>query len=84
MVAIIHGTLVHTPIKGELTILHNCLLITNDQGDIAFLKQDVAKETVPSILQQAGLSAGDTKVRYLSDYQFLMPGLVDTHIHAPQ
>lgn len=84
MVAIIHGTLVHTPIKGELAILHDSLLITDDHGSITFLKQGIAKESVPSILQKAGLSAGDTNVRYLSDYQFLMPGLVDTHIHAPQ
>ncbi|ORZ23306.1 hypothetical protein BCR42DRAFT_404456 [Absidia repens] len=52
---IIYGTIVHTPIKGQLEVLLNALLLP-----------------------------GDTKVHYLSDFQFIIPGLIDTHIHAPQ
>ncbi|KAI8330477.1 guanine deaminase [Chlamydoabsidia padenii] len=83
MVAIIYGTLVHTPIKGKLEVLTNTLLVTDDKGVITLLKQGTPKEEVPTLLEQAGLSA-DTKVRYLSNSQFLMPGFIDTHLHAPQ
>ncbi|CAO3591069.1 unnamed protein product [Absidia cylindrospora] len=80
---IIHGTIVHTPIRGKLEVLLNTLLVSIDDGTITHLIPNFPKDNISSFLVQAQLPE-DTKVHYLSDFQFIIPGLIDTHIHAPQ
>ncbi|KAI9304092.1 hypothetical protein BJ944DRAFT_203310 [Cunninghamella echinulata] len=80
---IIYGTLVHTPKKGDLEILKNTLLITNEQGVIIHLVPQLPKENIDSFLKQHQLQ-DTTEIRYLTETQFLLPGFIDTHIHAPQ
>ncbi|CAO3607576.1 unnamed protein product [Cunninghamella blakesleeana] len=84
MVAIIYGTLVHTPTKGQLEILKNTLLVTNKEGVIIHLKPQLPKEEITLFLKQHELLIYKEKVRYLTGTQFLLPGFIDTHIHAPQ
>ncbi len=74
------GTMVHTPVCGELEIQHDALLQVNEEGDIsAVIKPGEANfESSLQSLQKAGA------LLELSDSQYLFPGLVDTHIHAPQ
>lgn len=74
------GTLMHTPVCGELEVLEDALLVVNGSGRINHLYQsdDSAYEEVKSAARQAGT------LLELSKGQYLLPGLVDLHIHAPQ
>ncbi|KAH8335657.1 hypothetical protein KR074_008578 [Drosophila pseudoananassae] len=71
------GTIVHTKSFNEFESIKNGFLVVGDDGKILCLGNDY----------QAWLS--NNKVNrpeevVLTDYQFLMPGFVDCHIHAPQ
>lgn len=71
----------HTPRLGHVEVLADTLLVTNTAGCIAHLGPADAP-TAEAALRQQGLTAAD--VRTLSATQWLMPGFVDTHVHAPQ
>ncbi|KAF4462279.1 guanine deaminase [Fusarium albosuccineum] len=65
-----HGTVIHSTSLTEITILKNALITISPSGRILSLQPDVATPDIP--------------VTKLSPHQFLIPGFVDTHNHAPQ
>ena len=76
----LRGTLMHAPGAGVVEILENALVAVDNHGQIATV-------TTPgnpgyAELEQAAAQAG--KLECLSPQEYLLPGLVDTHIHAPQ
>jgi len=68
---LVHGTLIHSPRAGEVEILENALVSVSQAGTI----DEVLPDTRP---------AGSDDLVRLETGQFLLPGLVDLHIHAPQ
>ena len=76
----IRGTLIHAPSAGDIEVLENALLAVDDGGRIAAVtgpgQPDYGK------LEQTAREAG--KLEVLSAGEYLLPGLVDTHVHAPQ
>ena len=76
----LRGTLIHTPAAGEVEILENALVAVGNNGQIAAVttpgRSDYAQ------LEQVATQAG--KLEQLSPQEYLLPGLVDTHVHAPQ
>ena len=76
----IRGTMIHAPAAGKIEILENALMAVDTSGLIAVLtrpgRQDYAE------LEQTAVDAG--KLEVLSPGEYLLPGLVDTHVHAPQ
>jgi guanine deaminase len=80
------GTLVHTPIQGEVELLRNALIVVGGDGRI----HTVYREDAPQA--SAAAAAAECKARCaaagnlvtLKDGQFLLPGMVDLHVHAPQ
>ena len=76
----IRGTLIHAPSAGDIKVLENALLAVDDGGRIAAVtgpgQPDYGK------LEQTAREAG--KLEVLSAEEYLLPGLVDTHVHAPQ
>jgi guanine deaminase len=62
------GTALHTPEPGRLEALENRLIVVDDQGVIEDIRPG---------------DPADADIR-LEPGQFLLPGLVDLHIHAPQ
>lgn len=86
---IFHGTLIHSQKLDELTILENAVLVVDaDDGRIIRLEENVPREDVPALLRSLELDDdaddGSAKTRYLQRTEFLIPGFVDTHNHAPQ
>ncbi|XP_017662813.1 PREDICTED: guanine deaminase isoform X3 [Lepidothrix coronata] len=73
------GTFVHSSASVPMEILHGHLLGVDDDGTIVFLEQSDQQE---QLAEKWGFKASD--IRQLSKHEFFMPGLVDTHIHAPQ
>ncbi|MGI2259116.1 guanine deaminase [Shewanella sp. GXUN23E] len=74
------GQLFHTPVKGDFQYLPKALVCIDSQGNILSVTTagDGQFETNIQQLDQAG------KLTRLTDSQYLMPGMVDLHVHAPQ
>lgn len=80
---VFYGTLIHSLSLANLEILQNTLLGVDISGKIAFLEKNVIDEiTLNHIISQWEFP--EQEVIRLSKRQFLMPGFVDTHTHAPQ
>ncbi|NXD98114.1 GUAD deaminase, partial [Chaetorhynchus papuensis] len=73
------GTFVHSSASAPMEILHGHLLGVGDNGTIVFVEQ---ADQLEELAKTWGFKTSD--IRQLSKHEFFMPGLVDTHIHAPQ
>ncbi|MGR5133628.1 amidohydrolase family protein [Vibrio alfacsensis] len=76
----LQGNGFHCPVKGEFEYLANALILVDHNGDIAatYLPLDPDYQATRDALLQAN------KLTVLEQDQYLMPGLVDLHCHAPQ
>ncbi|BGP54237.1 hypothetical protein JCM8202_001371 [Rhodotorula sphaerocarpa] len=79
-----YGTLVHSLSLTEIEYVHDALLGVDEAGRIAFVERSVQAEQVEERLEAHGWTAGDGQRIDLTGDEFLMPGLIDTHTHAPQ
>eukprot|EP00099_Drosophila_melanogaster_P022062 NP_649439.1 dihydropterin deaminase [Drosophila melanogaster] len=79
MATVFLGTVVHTKSFSEFESFEGGFLAVDDAGKIIGVGQDYHAWASSNPAHAKGL----TEV-HLSDYQFLMPGFVDCHIHAPQ
>ncbi|NXN46363.1 GUAD deaminase, partial [Rhinoptilus africanus] len=76
---VFRGTFVHSSASAPMEILHGHLLGVDDGGTIVFLEKTDHQE---QLAKKWGFKTSD--IRELSNHEFFMPGMVDTHIHAPQ
>ncbi|XP_008140300.1 guanine deaminase [Eptesicus fuscus] len=76
---IFRGTFVHSTWTCPMEVLRDHLLGVSDSGTIVFLEEASQQE---KLAKEWGFKPCD--VRELSQHEFFMPGLVDTHIHAAQ
>lgn len=60
-----------------------CLIVVGNNGTIDWMVEDVAESMIQEELAQKGLIDVDD-VHVLHHGEFLIPGFIDTHIHAPQ
>lgn len=76
----LRGTLVHAPAAGDIEVLEDALIAVDNEGRIAAVPSPGQPDYVK--LEQMAGEAG--KLEALSAGEYLLPGLVDTHVHAPQ
>uniref|UniRef100_A0A2K6FEK5 Guanine deaminase n=1 Tax=Propithecus coquereli TaxID=379532 RepID=A0A2K6FEK5_PROCO len=76
---IFRGTFVHSTWTCPMEVLRDHLLGVSDSGKIVFLEEASQHEKLAK-----EWSFKPCEIRELSHHEFFMPGLVDTHIHAPQ
>ncbi|NXO71278.1 GUAD deaminase, partial [Phainopepla nitens] len=76
---VFRGTFVHSSASAPMEILHGHLLGVDDNGTIVFVEQ---ADQLEQLAKTWGFKTSE--IRQLSKHEFFMPGLVDTHIHAPQ
>jgi len=77
---IFHGRIIHSKSLKHLEILPNATLVVSPDGSIFSLStQDSVDEAVARHCSNAAI-----EVHTLERSQFLFPGMVDTHLHAPQ
>uniref|UniRef100_A0A672RHT2 Guanine deaminase-like n=1 Tax=Sinocyclocheilus grahami TaxID=75366 RepID=A0A672RHT2_SINGR len=76
---VFRGTFVHSTPRAAVGILQNCVLGVDDEGKIAFIEKD---QDVVSLSKLWGFETSD--IKQLGQYEFFMPGMVDTRIHASQ
>ncbi|KAF9393553.1 hypothetical protein CPC16_001740 [Podila verticillata] len=77
---VFYGTLIHSRSIKEIEYIKQGLLFIDDQGKIAKLVKGVAHDKVDASLE----GVASEKVVHLHQGQFIIPGFIDTHIHAPQ
>ncbi|XP_043342964.1 guanine deaminase isoform X2 [Cervus elaphus] len=76
---IFRGTFVHSTWTCPMEVLRDRLLGVSDSGKILFLEEASQQEKLAK-----EWCFKPCEIRELSHHEFFMPGLVDTHIHAPQ
>jgi len=76
----VRGNSFHTPNCGEFEQLTDILILINVAGEIADLVHP-DQENHASLVQELD---SQNKLVSLGEKQYLLPGLVDLHIHAPQ
>jgi guanine deaminase len=74
------GTFMHTPALDQLEILNDTLISVDAAGTII----RVLSPGEPSYSEDLGAAKQHKHFTKLPDNAFYLPGLVDTHIHAPQ
>ncbi|XP_061881458.1 guanine deaminase [Entelurus aequoreus] len=78
-VHVFRGTLMHATAEEAVQVLEDALLGVNAEGKIAFIGEG---KDLFDLSETFGFSTG--AVSQLEQHEFFMPGMVDTHIHAPQ
>ncbi|XP_059782447.1 guanine deaminase [Balaenoptera ricei] len=76
---IFRGTFVHSTWTCPMEVLRDHLLGVSDSGKIVFLEEASQQEKLAK-----EWCFKPCEIRELSHHEFFMPGLVDTHLHAPQ
>lgn len=74
------GTAFHAPTRGALEILADVLIEVGADGGIA----EILKPDHPRYGDRKSAAAAAGALRLLGDGEYLLPGFVDLHIHAPQ
>lgn len=76
------GPLIHSLSTDEIEIIDSALLVVIE-GKITTLQKNVPGNKAEGIVSQFKLGS-NVKVQHLPPGEFLIPGFVDTHNHAPQ
>lgn len=74
------GTAFHAPRRGALEILADVLIEVGTDGGIA----QILKPDHPRYGERKSAASASGTLRLLGDGEYLLPGFVDLHIHAPQ
>ena len=74
------GTALHAPVRGQLEVLRDALIVVGGDGAIKAIHRQGSFEVSSEAARFA--AAGDLVT--LGPAQYLLPGFVDLHIHAPQ
>ncbi|KAF9295503.1 hypothetical protein BGZ88_001965 [Linnemannia elongata] len=77
---VFYGTFIHSVSLKEIEYVPKGLLFVDTHGRIAKIIKSVPKDQFRGALD----GVEESKVVLLNDDQFIIPGFVDSHIHAPQ
>ena len=72
------ATLMHTPVRGQLEVIPEALVVTAPDGAIKAIHR---RESPLAEREAQRFAAANNLVTFGAD-QYLLPGLVDMHIHA--
>lgn len=79
---VFYGAAVNPQTLTDYATLPRCLLAVGPSGNIDWIVDDVAPHELQDTLSQKGCL--DVDIVELKEGEFLLPGFVDTHTHAPQ
>jgi guanine deaminase len=72
----VHGTLIHAPLPGELEIIEDACVSVGNDGAIIDVERGAGDKCQTVGHREDAIMLGRG--------QYLLPGLVDCHVHAPQ
>ena len=78
------GPVIHSLSASELEILPCALVTINSEGTIVSFLKNADPVATPEIVEALNFPSDLLSVHRLAPGQFLIPGFVDTHNHAPQ
>jgi guanine deaminase len=81
---IFHGPMIHSVSEDGAELIECGLLVVSADGRIVLLERDVAENQIINVLAKLGVEVSSKQTRFLTKGEFLIPGFVDTHNHAPQ
>ncbi|GAA5969899.1 hypothetical protein JCM11641_008078 [Rhodosporidiobolus odoratus] len=81
---VFYGTCIHSRSLTDLDYLSNALLGVDESGTIAFVEEDIAADQVEARLRELQWPITAVELVRLRKGEFLIPGFIDTHTHAPQ
>ncbi|MXQ14041.1 guanine deaminase [Microvirga makkahensis] len=79
-IKVISGTALHTPTRGRLEVLENVHILVDETGRIS----EILPSDHPRLAEVRAHAEAQGNLTELQQGQFLLPGFVDLHIHAPQ
>jgi guanine deaminase len=79
-----HSTIIHSLSPTTLQILPNTFLLVDISGKIQCLVANTDPQTINTLIAENGYAPDVFPVKHLPKNSFLVPGFIDTHIHAPQ
>ncbi|KAK1176036.1 guanine deaminase isoform X1 [Acipenser oxyrinchus oxyrinchus] len=77
--SVFKGAFVHSTHTSPMDILENFILGVSEAGKIVFIEGAYEQE---NLAKRWGFR--NTDITHLKDWEFFIPGMVDTHIHASQ
>ncbi|KAK2466696.1 hypothetical protein APHAL10511_000954 [Amanita phalloides] len=80
--SVFYGAVINPVSLTEYKVFPRCLLVIGPEGTIICMVKDVASHLLQDTLAQEGLV--DIDIYALRDGEFIIPGFIDTHTHAPQ
>lgn len=87
MYTLYYGNVIHTPQLGAIEILLNHYVGVNALGTIEFVQEAASKELALELVRE-GNDLRDEEIAFVDNSHksasFLVPGFIDTHIHASQ
>lgn len=75
----VRGAVAHAPSRGSVDLFPDAFLAVNDDGRIATFHETITPDDIALLALQP-----PERVRCLARHQLLLPGFIDTHVHAPQ
>ncbi|KAI1794607.1 Metallo-dependent hydrolase [Ganoderma leucocontextum] len=85
MSTVFYGALITpTSLTAYRALPRALLSVSRTTGDIEWIEDDVAAGEILSVLARHGAASESVDILNLKLGEFLIPGFVDTHIHAPQ
>jgi guanine deaminase len=79
-----HGTLIHATSSRTIEVLQNTLIVIDSYGTITTIKPQISQQEAKQQLSSLEVDIGPDDLRTLDKHDFLIPGFIDTHNHAPQ
>ncbi|KAM6500284.1 hypothetical protein JOM56_003298 [Amanita muscaria] len=83
-VSIFYGSVINPVSLTKYEALPKCLLAVGPDGAVIWLEQDVPEHLIRNTLAHHGLVDVKIDLVVLKHGEFIIPGFVDTHTHAPQ
>jgi guanine deaminase len=80
----LHGTIIHSLSPSEVEYLTDTLILTSEHQKIIALESALPAAQVAGYLSKHYPDQATSPIRYLKRGEFIIPGFVDTHNHAPQ
>lgn len=77
---VLRGTFLHAPVRGEVDAIENGLVAVGDDGRI----EAVLRRTDAGYAEGLGRVAAEGRLIEAPIGSYMLPGLVDLHVHAPQ
>ncbi|KAH7889632.1 hypothetical protein F5I97DRAFT_1934499 [Phlebopus sp. FC_14] len=84
MTTVYYGPVINPQTLTSYLALQRCLIVVGPDGNIAWIDEGVDRAALPETMSKHGFASSDYALVDLQPGEFILPGFIDTHIHACQ